>query len=124
MISNKIMETETSDTTGNFLTVEEKQRIAQWLMEETKHPSPLTCSHPPLSREDLDNPAFIAYIAQRLNKLKPSKLKGLLNSINAMFQYQGGISPSDQQQVLSKLVEQHYLALTSDNRVHYTVQSD
>ncbi len=93
-------------------------------MEETKHQLPLSCSHPPLSREDLDNPAFIAYIAQRLNKLKPSKLKGLLNSINAMFQYQGGISHFDQQQILSKLVEQHYLALTSDNRIHYTVQSD
>jgi hypothetical protein len=61
----------------------------------------------------------IAYVAKRILKLRPSKKKSLVNSVAAMFQFQGGISDSDQEQIISELQRLNYIEIDSNNRVTY-----
>lgn len=61
----------------------------------------------------------IEYIAERLLKLKPSKKKTLLNSIGAMFQFQGGISEEEKEKVIQELQKKKYIKIEQNNRVMY-----
>ncbi len=61
----------------------------------------------------------MAYVVEKILKLKPSKRKTLANSISAMFQFQGGISDSDKEQIISELQRLHYIKIDSNNRVTY-----
>lgn len=65
-------------------------------------------------------PELIDYVAERLQKLKPSKKPALLNSIAAMFQFQGGISPGDQEKIVGELLKKRLIAIDQNNRVSYT----
>jgi hypothetical protein len=65
------------------------------------------------------DPELIQYVADRLKKLKPSKKETLLNSIGAMFQFQGGISDSDKEKLLSELLRKRHFTIAENNRVHY-----
>ncbi len=65
------------------------------------------------------DPELIQYVADRLKKLKPSKKETLLNSIGAMFQFQGGISDSDKEKLLSELLKKRHFTIGENNRVHY-----
>jgi hypothetical protein len=58
-------------------------------------------------------------VADRLKKLKPSKKETLLNSIGAMFQFQGGISDSDKEKLFFELLKKRHITITESNRVHY-----
>lgn len=62
---------------------------------------------------------LINYVAQRLQKLKPSKKSGLLNSISAMFQFQGGIPESDKEKIIAELVKKRVVSIDQNNRVSY-----
>ncbi len=53
----------------------------------------------------------IDYVTERLLKLKPSKRKSLENSINAMFQFQGGITEQDVEVIISKLQKNKVLTI-------------
>lgn len=61
----------------------------------------------------------IQYVMDRLNKLRPSKKKTLLNSIEAMYQFQGAISEKDQETIIAKLEKKKFLKIESNNRVTY-----
>jgi hypothetical protein len=58
------------------------------------------------------------YVAERLYKLRPSKRDTVLNSIAAMFQFQGGISAADKEAVLSSLQSRGYLSFNGDRAVY------
>lgn len=60
-----------------------------------------------------------AYVTERIKKLRPSKKDALLNSINAMFQFQGGISEQDREKVVAELQKQHHITIDCNNRVAY-----
>ena len=64
----------------------------------------------------------IAYIAERILKLKPSKRKSLAKSVGAMFQFQGGVSDSDKEKIISELQRLNYIDIDSNNRVTYKQQ--
>lgn len=61
----------------------------------------------------------IQYVMDRLAKLHPSKKKTLLNSIRAMYQFQGAISEKDQENIISKLEKSKFLKVERNNRVTY-----
>lgn len=56
---------------------------------------------------------------ERLDKLRPAKKKTLLNSIKAMYQFQGAISEEDQEIVIAKLEKKKFLKIEDNNRVTY-----
>ena len=62
---------------------------------------------------------LINYVAERLQKLKPSKKSSLLNSVSAMFQFQGGIPDSDKEKILAELVKKRVVSIDQNNRVSY-----
>lgn len=61
----------------------------------------------------------IQYVIDRLSKLRPSKKKTLLNSIKAMYQFQGGVSEKDQETIISKLEKLKFIKIASNNKVTY-----
>jgi hypothetical protein len=63
----------------------------------------------------------IQYVIDRLSKLRPSKKKTLLNSIKAMYQFQGGVSEKDQETIISKLEKLKFIKIESNNKVTYLV---
>ena len=84
------------------LSYRDKFRLAQLLIqlgrkqEEEEYPQqrPTTGSNPP---------ELTTYVTERINKLRPTKKDGLINSINAMFQFQGGISDADRNKIIEAL---------------------
>lgn len=60
----------------------------------------------------------IEYVAERILKLKPSKRASLLNSIGAMFQFQGGISDEDKDKIIAKLINMKVISF-ENNKVIY-----
>jgi hypothetical protein len=68
-----------------------------------------------VSLNDIDT---IEYVVERLFKLKPTKKKSLTNSIKAMFQFQGGISDSDIDNIISELQKRKHIKL-EQNKVSY-----
>jgi hypothetical protein len=62
---------------------------------------------------------LIQYVADRLRKLKPSKKASLLNSLGAMFQFQGGIADSDKETMFLELVKRKHIVLAANGRIHY-----
>lgn len=66
------------------------------------------------------DPETIGYIAERLLKLRPTRKAGVLNSIGAMFQFQGSISDQDKETIIKELVRRKVLIVDSNNRITYT----
>lgn len=62
---------------------------------------------------------IIDYVVKRLLKLKPTKKASLINSIVAMFQFQGGISEPDVEQIISVLQKLKYINIDINNKVTY-----
>ena len=100
-----------------LLSYRDKFRLAQLLVqlarkeEEEKNPD----GRNPTTRDA----ETIEYVAQRLLKLRPGRRAALLNSIGAMFQFQGGISDSDREEILAELQRQRRLSIDSNGRVSY-----
>lgn len=103
------------------LSYRDKFRLAQFLIqlarkeEEEQNPDGRASSS---ASSSLD-PELIHYVSERLKKLRPTKKGALLNSIGAMFQFQGGISDGDKEKILSELQKHGHLSITKNNRVQY-----
>lgn len=71
----------------------------------------------------IENPTYdvnsIQYVIDRIDKLRPSKKKTLLNSIRAMYQFQGAISEEDQEKIIARLEKKKFLKIESNNKVTY-----
>ena len=107
----------------------DKLRLAQLLIqharkeEETENPQK-RLKEPPqkelkAQRKEEQNKDVIEYVIKRLTKLKPSKKSSLLNSMSAMFQFQGGISEAELEKIIADLQKRKYLSIDSKNKVTY-----
>jgi len=72
-----------------------------------------------INEEPTNDINSIQYVMDRIAKLRPAKKKTLLNSIRAMYQFQGAISEKDQEIIISKLEKSKFLKIESNNRVTY-----
>ena len=102
------------------LSYRDKFRLAQLLIqlarkeEEEQYPQqrvPATAAQAPTD--------VLAYVAERIGKLRPSKKASLLNSINAMFQFQGGISEQERDKVVVALQKRGHIKIDGTGRVSY-----
>lgn len=104
------------------LSYRDKFRLAQLLIqsarkeEEQQNPDRRITQE---ARGETD-PELLQYVAERLQKLKPTKKEGVLNSIGAMFQFQGGVSEEDREKLFAELLRTRHIKLGENNRVHYT----
>lgn len=99
----------------------DKLRLAQLLIqlarkeEEEQNPEKRKSpGHP----SEID-PEMVQYVAERLRKLKPSKKEALLNSVGAMFQFQGGISDSDKERMFAALKKAKCISVAENGRITY-----
>ena len=108
------------------LSYRDKLRLAQWLIQtarkEEENANPQNRDEPKIvenAKEELLNEIdTIGYVVERLLKLKPVKKQSLANSIKAMFQFQGGISDSDIDKIISELQKRKYIKI-EQNKVIY-----
>ena len=107
------------------LNYRDKLRLAQLLIQLARKEEE---EQTPQKRETAtasgpSDPELIEYVAERLKKLRPSKKGALLNSIGAMFQFQGGISDTDKEKILSGLMKKGHITIMENNRVQYLAQA-
>lgn len=100
------------------LSYRDKFRLAQLLIqlarkeEEEEYPE----QREPDSSPESDH---VAYVSQRLLKLRPAKKSSLSNAIAAMFQFQGGISDADKEKIIAELQKNKIIAIGETGRVSY-----
>jgi len=98
----------------------DKLRLAQLLIqlarkeEEEQNPA----SRGGASSASAD-PELIQYVAERLKKLRPSSKATVLNSIGAMFQFQGGVSDADKEKIFAELLKKRHVLIAEDGRIKY-----
>jgi hypothetical protein len=107
----------------------DKLRLSQLLIqlarkeEEVQNPerrSNLKATHKPNNTDEPENDiTSIQYVVDRILKLKPAKKKSLINSIKAMYQFQGGISEEDQEKLIEKLQKLKHIKIDGNNSVTY-----
>lgn len=103
------------------LSYRDKLKLSQLLIqlarkeEEDQNPGKRNA----LSKPVPSDPALVQSVADKLKKLRPTRKQALLNSIAAMFQFQGGISDKDKEQLLSQLLAKRHFTITDDGHVHY-----
>jgi hypothetical protein len=110
------------------LSYRDKLRLAQLLIqaarkeEENTNPKNRTEPEPVKKvKSTPDSPKekiTIEYVIERLLKLRPVKKTSLSNSIKAMYQFQGGISDSDIEKIMSELQRLKYIKI-EENIVRY-----
>ena len=113
----------------DVLEYRDKLRLAQLLLqsarkeEEIQNPKNRniikTGKPESLNEEPTEDVNSIQYVIDRIAKLRPAKKKALLNSISAMYQFQGAISDKDQEAIVKRLEDADFLKIESDNRVTY-----
>ncbi len=59
-------------------------------------------------------------IAKRIRKLRPRTRKALINSIDAMYQFRGGISTEEKDRVVGELSADYGIAIDQSGRVSYS----
>jgi hypothetical protein len=103
------------------LSYRDKFRLAQLLIqlarkeEEEKTPE----RRQQIAASAKPDAELVEYVADRLRKLRPSKKDALLNSIGAMFQFQGGISDDDKEKMFAELKKRKHIVLAENGRVQY-----
>ena len=115
------------------LSYREKLKLAQYLIqtarreEEIEHPinrltDVVECKESAKQPIKVNTKSTIVnnydYAVERILKLKPTKRSSLLNSINAMFQFQGGISEKEVNEIILRLQKNKKLVL-NNNKVSY-----
>ena len=101
----------------------DKLRLAQLLLqtgrkeEEIQNPknrNNIKAGKPELvSNDATEDINSIQYVMDRIAKLRPAKKKSLLNSISAMYQFQGAISDKDQEAIVKRLEDADFLKIES-----------
>ena len=98
----------------------DKLRLAQLLIqlarrEEDEHPE--NRDGRPATPSPVPNPGFVA---ERIRKLKPRTRAALLNSIDAMHQFRGGISTEDKERLVRQLSGGYGIGIDQSGRVSYS----
>ena len=60
------------------------------------------------------------YVAQRIRKLKPRTRTALLNSIEATFQFRGGIADKEKERLVAELDGRYGIGIDQSGRVSYS----
>jgi hypothetical protein len=100
------------------------QLLIQTVRKEEENTNPQSRSEPKIAEtakikdEPLKEIDAIGYVAERLLKSKPVKKESLTNFIKAMFQFQGGISDSDIDKIISELQKRKLIKI-EQNKVFY-----
>lgn len=103
----------------------DKLRLAQLLIqlarkeEETQNAQHRIEENQKDFSKPLNSSEVVEYVWERLIKLKPTKISSLKNSIAAMFQFQGGISESEQVKIIFQLQKLKYIEIDANNRVTF-----
>jgi hypothetical protein len=103
----------------------DKLRLAQLLIqlarkeEETQNAQHRIEENQKDFSKPLNSSEVVEYVWERLIKLKPTKISSLKNSIAAMFQFQGGISESEQVKIIFQLQKLKYIHIDANNRVTF-----
>ena len=103
------------------LNYRDKFRLAQLLIqlarkeEEEQNPEKRTSSN----KTNPSDPELIQYVSDRLRKLRPSKKETVLNSIGAMFQFQGAVSDGDKEKIFSELLKKKLITIEGNGRIQY-----
>lgn len=97
----------------------DKLRLAQLLIQFARKEEE---EQKPAERKSINaqDAELVEYVKQRLLKLKPVKNASLLNSISAMFQFQGGISESDVDKIIAEIVRKKIIFIDQNGRVSYS----
>lgn len=74
---------------------------------------------PPSAPVAMSGAARAVYVRERIAKLSPKKKDGVARSIAAMFQFTGGISEADIQDVIARLQKEKFFAIDETGRVTY-----
>ena len=74
---------------------------------------------PGSSAQPVDHKERVTFVRDRLKKLKPKKKDGILHSIEAMFQFSGGIGTNEIEKLLKSLAKEKFLTISSDGKVTY-----
>jgi hypothetical protein len=96
----------------------DKLRLAQLLIqfarkeEEGSHPEKRQSPNA-ISQDTID------YVYERLLKLRPTRRPALLNSIGAMYQFQGGISDKDKERIVKELQRQNKVLVEENGHITY-----
>lgn len=61
----------------------------------------------------------VTFVRERIAKLSPKRKDGVARSIAAMFQFTGGISDREIEEVISRLQKEKFLAIDEIGRVTY-----
>lgn len=61
----------------------------------------------------------INYVYERLLKLRPTRRPALLNSIGAIYQFQGGISDDDKERIFKELQRQNKVLVEKNGHISY-----
>ena len=103
------------------LSYRDKFRLAQLLIQlARKEEEEQNAQRRPVGTTGKTNTSDLtAYVAERIKKLRPAKKAALLNSISAMFQFQGGLSEQDRGRIVAELQKRQHIKLEADNRVSY-----
>ena len=103
------------------LSYRDKFRLAQQLIqlarkeEEEQNPEPRKKRGPSAGLD----PESVQFVVERIRKLKPARKETLLNSISAMYQFQGGISDGDKERMLTELQRRGHIVVADNGRVQY-----
>ncbi len=111
------------------LSYREKMKLAQYLIqsaikeEEELHPEKrtvetITSSKKQIEQQKSDVKITVEYVKERLLKSKPSKRQSLTNFINAMFQFQGGITDSDVEKLIAKLIKDKLISIDGSKVIY------
>lgn len=107
----------------------DKLRLAQMLIqlarkeEESQNPQNRIDGNWRDSSRSQNNLQVIQYVFERIIKLKPTRRSTLQNSIDAMFQFQGGISEFEQERIIAELQRLQYIHIDENNKVTYLKKS-
>lgn len=61
----------------------------------------------------------VGYVRDRIAKLSPKKKEGVARSISAMFQFTGGISEAELEEVVGRLQKEKFFAIDETGHVTY-----
>ncbi|MCY3818756.1 MAG: hypothetical protein OXH52_05240 [Gammaproteobacteria bacterium] len=105
-------------TLARTLGYRDKLRLAQLLVqlalrdEEEEHPEQRGATESSEWNPEL--------VAQRIRKLRPKTRTSLLNSIETMYQFRGGISEEDKKWLVQELDRGYGISIDPKNRVSYS----
>lgn len=100
-------------TTGNLIIEVTKEEYDELLERNTKPVAAQT------GVSSMSHAELATYVADRLRKLAPKKRDGVVRSIEAMFQFNGGIAPAELEKLLATLQKRKFFAIASDGKVAY-----